>query len=87
MKFPSVAEELARCCFYFVVCFGFLCVCVFGCFLFCFVLTYSPFKFRFFFLDTKNFKEIYLKCLVGFFIVAGSEVSFLLICFDQAMIE
>lgn len=65
--------------------FGFfLCLVVF-CFFF--VLIHSSFKFRFFFLDTKNFKEIYLKCLVGFFVVAGSEVSFLLICHDEAMTE
>lgn len=39
------------------------------------------------FLDTKILKEIYLKCLVDFFVVAGSEPSFLLSCFDQAVTE
>lgn len=34
------------------------------------------------FLDTKILKEIYLKCLVDFFVVAGSEPSFLLSYFD-----
>lgn len=39
------------------------------------------------FLDTKILKEIYLKCLVDFFVVAGSETSFLLSYFVQAMTE
>lgn len=71
--------------FCFGLVLGFFCVWLF--FVFFFVLIHSSFKFRFFFLDTKNFKEIYLKCLVGFFVVAGSEVSFLLICHDEAMTE
>lgn len=50
-------------------------------------LSYAPFKFRLLFLDTKILKEIYLKCLVGFFVVAGSELSFSPSCLDQAMTE
>lgn len=53
-----------------------------------FFLIYSPFKFSWvFFLDTEILKDIYLKCLVGFFVGAGSELSFLPSYFDQVMTE
>lgn len=39
------------------------------------------------FLDTDILKIIYLKCLVEFFAVAGSEASFFLGGLDQAMTE